>query len=314
MPAELGDVDTPMEWFRTREIGYELVAPGGPPQTVFGESVLGNVVVSELCGDAFGLDRTERLVRKSSVNDITFIIQRGSSGRIEQEGRQVSADRGTGTFYSSIRPMRFRMLDGFDSLMVQVDRHRLRQVTGRDVPWGLQVPTTNVGMSVLAETSMRLLALADDFAVEERAHYARAILDLVAGVVVSSRDGRPVTPSGPEALLEQMKMDILSRLHHPDLGPADLAVRHRISLRYVHRLFGDEPPAAFIRRQRLVAALQLLDGKAWMPVAGVAARCGFMDAGTFVRAFRRYYGCTPTEYRAFGVRAEGMPVAGTPTT
>ena len=114
---------------------------------------------------------------------------------------------------------------------------------------------------------------------EEREHYSRALMDLLAAVVFSSRSGRPVTPSGLEALLEQLTADIFSRLDDPDLGPADLAGRHSISLRYVHRLFGAEPPAAFIRRHRLLAASDLVARTTPypLPMASIAIRCGFRD-------------------------------------
>lgn len=196
-------------------------------------------------------------------------------------------------------------VDSYDKVMVQVDRRQLRRHTGYDVPLGTQVPAGHIGLELLAETVSRLLGATHILSSEEREHYSRAVLDLLAAVVLSSRSGRPVAPSGPEAMFEQLKADVFSRLDDPDLGPADLAARHSISLRYVHRLFGAEPPAAFIRRHPMLVAGELVARTLPqpLPIASIAARCGFRDVGTFVRAFRRHYGYSPTEYRRLTIPA-----------
>jgi AraC-like DNA-binding protein len=251
-------------------------------------------------------------VRRSSIDDITLSINTGAAGRLEQDGRGLITSAGTGNFYSSTQPMRLfapaqaDRADSYDKLMIQVDRGQLRRRTGFDLPLGTQVPTGHVGLGLLSETASRLLVIADSLSSEEREHYSRAVLDLLAAVVLSCRSGRRVTPSGPEALFEQLKADVFARLDDPDLGPTDLAARHSISLRYVHRLFGAEAPAAFIRRHRMLAAADLVSRTSPhpLPVASIAVRCGFRDVGTFVRAFRRYYGCTPTDYRRLPLEAQ----------
>lgn len=46
---------------------------------------------------------------------------------------------------------------------------------------------------------------------------------------------------------------------------------------------------------RASLALALLDGRATMPVADVAARLGYAESASFIRAFRRWTGRTPTQ-------------------
>ncbi len=299
------------EFFADREISYE-VAQGTPGRLALqAESLRPDVVITRATNLGVGLTRTQRLVRRSSVDDITLSINTGPEGRLEQDGRGVITRTGTGNFYSSTAPMRLfapapvDRADSYDKVMIQVDRGQLRRRTGYDLPLGTQVPSGHVGMGLLAETVSRLLAVADGLSSDEREHYSRAVLDLLAAIVLSSRSGRPVTPSGPEAIFEQLKADVFARLHDPDLGPADLAARHSISLRYVHRLFGAEPPGAFIRRHRMQVAGELVSRTIPrpLPVASIASRCGFRDVGTFVRAFRRHYGCTPSDYRRLGLPA-----------
>jgi AraC-like DNA-binding protein len=297
--VEFTDAEVQRQWFNDRNIPYEMVTPDRAVRNFFQECALPNVVIGRAWGDGVHLERGQRLVRSSSVDDVTIAIHRGPGGRIEQDGSQVLAGADTGTFYTSASPMRIRRAESSDNLMIMVDRRRLRQITGQDVPLGLQVPASNVGLSLLSSTAFGLLSAASALSAEEGEHYSRALMDLLGAVVRSSRSGPHETVTGPEALLEQLKADVFARLGDPDLGPSDLAARHSISLRYVHRLFGAEPPAAFIRRQRMVAAGDLLarSATATLPISSVAARSGFRDTGTFIRAFRRHYGCTPSEYR-----------------
>ncbi len=63
------------------------------------------------------------------------------------------------------------------------------------------------------------------------------------------------------------------------------------------------PPAAWMRRQRLRHAAELLDGTD-MTVAAIAHHAGFAEPSAFIRAFRRWQGVSPGSWRA------RKPVAG----
>ncbi|RTL70130.1 MAG: AraC family transcriptional regulator [Pseudonocardiaceae bacterium] len=82
----------------------------------------------------------------------------------------------------------------------------------------------------------------------------------------------------------------------PDLDPPLVARTHHISLRLLQAMFTDvgSSPARFIRDQRLMNTRRLLNGGESIARAG--ALSGFPDPGTFTRAFRRRFGCTPTAF------------------
>lgn len=64
---------------------------------------------------------------------------------------------------------------------------------------------------------------------------------------------------------------------------------------HFHTLVG-EPPLAYLRAWRLLRARrELSDGGA--RIASVAARAGYRSASGFRRAFRRLFGCAPTQVR-----------------
>lgn len=73
-----------------------------------------------------------------------------------------------------------------------------------------------------------------------------------------------------------------------------------ISREHLARAFAratGEPPSAWLRRRRIAVAAALLADDPTLPVATVAARCGFATASHFVHAFRRARGTTPAAFR-----------------
>lgn len=88
---------------------------------------------------------------------------------------------------------------------------------------------------------------------------------------------------------------------HPeaDLSVAALAARVAMSERSFQRLFSRElgtSPGRFVERCRIDAARRLLESTD-EGLTAIARRCGFGSAETFLRAFKRLVGVTPTEYR-----------------
>ncbi len=85
------------------------------------------------------------------------------------------------------------------------------------------------------------------------------------------------------------------------LSPSAAAQQLGVSVRYVHMRF-----AAFgtsftnhIRAKRLeFIRRDLVSEGTKRPIHGIAYRWGFSDLSTFIRAFKKEFGCTPREYRA----------------
>ncbi|MFF5979446.1 GlxA family transcriptional regulator [Streptomyces olindensis] len=85
-----------------------------------------------------------------------------------------------------------------------------------------------------------------------------------------------------------------------DLTTAALAADAGVSERHLIRLFIDhlgKTPGRFVRDVRLEAAAHLLASTS-LPVASVAAQCGFRTAETLRQAFVRRYEVSPSHYRA----------------
>jgi transcriptional regulator GlxA family with amidase domain len=85
-----------------------------------------------------------------------------------------------------------------------------------------------------------------------------------------------------------------------DLSVPILAEAAGLSERTLLRVFREEletTPAEYVQRMRVDAARRRL-AAARVPVARVAAACGFANPETMRRAFQRALGVSPADYRA----------------
>ncbi|WP_197383393.1 helix-turn-helix domain-containing protein [Mycolicibacterium mengxianglii] len=105
-----------------------------------------------------------------------------------------------------------------------------------------------------------------------------------------------VVPANRELLMNRIRSFIVDNALDAALDPTVVAKEHHISLRLLQGLFAEagSSPARFIRDRRLMHARKLLDdGES---ISRAAALSGFSDLGTFTRAFRRRFGCTPSSF------------------
>ena len=105
----------------------------------------------------------------------------------------------------------------------------------------------------------------------------------------------------PRPLRERVLRALNGRFAEPDLTPGSLAGELHMSVRSLHYAFA-AAGTTFVEelmRIRLQRARELLaDGRTReLPIAEIAARCGFTDPSHFARRFRRRFDCTPHGYR-----------------
>jgi AraC-like DNA-binding protein len=85
------------------------------------------------------------------------------------------------------------------------------------------------------------------------------------------------------------------------LSPRSAALSLGISVRYVHKLFAITGTtfSAHVLAKRLELVRRDLASVECrhQPIFGLAYRWGFNDISTFIRAFKKKYGCSPSEYR-----------------
>jgi AraC-like DNA-binding protein len=134
--------------------------------------------------------------------------------------------------------------------------------------------------------------------------------DLVAATIRATRDGRAIAEGRgiAAARLRAIMTDISAHLGDADLSAAEIAKRHRVTPRYIHKLFENEGLtfSSFVLGQRLSRAHRLLSDPHLTDrkISSVAFDVGFGDLSYFNRTFRQRYAVTPTEIRQSATRTD----------
>lgn len=111
--------------------------------------------------------------------------------------------------------------------------------------------------------------------------------------------------------MDAIKAYILAKIDDPALCLADVAAHQNISSSYVRKLFAAEDAkfSAYVLEIRLEKVSRMLvdpDARRHS-ISAVALKCGFNDVSYFNRAFRKRYGCTPSDLRSGRHAADSAP-------
>lgn len=109
----------------------------------------------------------------------------------------------------------------------------------------------------------------------------------------------PATSISTSRVVERARLVVRQHMAEPDFGPSQLARHLAMSRSKLYRLLdGDGGVAHFINRERLSKAWRSLTSPGeQLSVSAIADLVGFRDHSTFSRAFRREFGCSPTQAR-----------------
>jgi transcriptional regulator GlxA family with amidase domain len=137
------------------------------------------------------------------------------------------------------------------------------------------------------------------------------VRDLVALVIGATPDAASVAENrgARAARLRAIKADIVANLGRDDLRIEAVSRRHRLTVRYVQRMFEQDRTtfSEFVMSQRLARAHRTLTVAApgGPSIGDIAAACGFNDHTYFSRCFRRAYGAPPSDIRAAARKKAG---------
>lgn len=143
---------------------------------------------------------------------------------------------------------------------------------------------------------------------EQAKCFAAAARALVAACLApADADGASPPPFAVSGMVERARQMVQRHMASPDFGPPQLGRLLAMSRSKLYRLLdGDGGVAQFINRERLIQARRALEAPCEpRSVQAIANEVGFRDHSTFSRAFRREYGCSPTELRRRALLGRG---------
>ncbi len=109
----------------------------------------------------------------------------------------------------------------------------------------------------------------------------------------------PDTNRNPADVVQQCTEYILSHLDDEELSVSHLASKFYLNPVYLNRIFHKEKGSSlsqFIIKERMALAARLLEAPN-SSVTSVSCKIGYPNYSYFSTLFKKYYGCTPSQYK-----------------
>jgi AraC-like DNA-binding protein len=263
---------------------------------------LPNLSIAYMAGSAVRAHRTREMAE--GCHELVLVMGREGTCTFSQGGREVVVPACGAVLLSAAEPCRSERTTTSRISCVGIPRAELTPMLANPDAALMSVIPSNV-------EPLRLLAgyvdlLTKDVTLETaelRRLAVSHVHDLVALTLGATRDAAE-TAAGRglrAARLRAIKADIAQNLDS-DVSVAALAMRHRVTPRYIRKLFEGEGTSLsrFVRGQRLMHVHRMLADRrhADRAICDIAFAAGFGDLSTFNRDFRRRFGMTPSDVRA----------------
>jgi len=101
-------------------------------------------------------------------------------------------------------------------------------------------------------------------------------------------------------MFENIRHYLIEEYNNPDISLTLIADRFNLSISYLSRFFKENAGINFndyVQKLRIENAKQLFKESENILVEDVAAKVGYNNSGSLIRAFKKYEGITPGEYR-----------------
>nr|WP_307795398.1 helix-turn-helix domain-containing protein [Actinacidiphila acididurans] len=297
------------------------VAPrqDGPFDGRIATNRLGYLQVSTVEADANRVSRTPALIARSCEALVAVGVQMSGTATFIHDGRLAELGEGDLVVYDTTRPYAFDYPQRFVTYVFQLPRRMLgvadgdiRQVTGN------AISTADGFGATLLPFLTALVSSAGTYPRTVGERLAGNVVDLIATLITEqAQAGAMDADNARSHLLLKVRDHINRNLGNPDLSPESIARTHRISVRYLHRLFEGEGTTVgrLIQQRRLEECSRELArrGRTAPTVSAVARGWGFISPAHFSRAFRAAYGISPRQWRALRTAQEDGGQSSAPT-
>jgi AraC-like DNA-binding protein len=250
---------------------------------------LGNLVVA----------RTDSLIAESEFNSFFICCVLEGYAELEQ-GERIGLQQGDIAVLDSSMAYQVVVPGFLDAVWIRVPRYRLDGRMHAKAGAEIRRVKGNSGLGLIASRFIRsVLEQAEriDHGAEFRLN--NSLLDILA-LALTHLPG-DWHGSRSTGLLQQIQTTIEQNLGNPHLSLDALARRHGITVRYLNKLFAREgiSTAKWVRIRRLERCREQIESTEYshLGISQIAFANGFNDISNFNRAFKAYFGSTPSSLR-----------------
>ena len=270
---------------------------------------LPSIRMADVFGTSQIVERSETFINDHPTGVVAVFFATEGEAFFFHRGGHISLGPGQAIVYDADRPFVRGFSRGFRELVLTIPRQLYEDLLG---PGGPDLPAVfdfgpGAGASeqALARRLQHALAVASAPGLETdptARHSARMELAQAEEDTLGLLQLILASPGSSPTGVVAAATDFIERhLTDPDLPPSRVAEAAGVSERHLGRLFADSGTTVsrVIQARRLELAREFLASPdhGRLPVAEVAAHCGFTSHSHFGRVFRERFGLTPLQWR-----------------
>jgi len=245
------------------------------------------------------LRRTRELISQTD-EAVALLIDRKGSIRWSQRSAETQLARSSAVFVLHAEPAEM-IFPRADYMAIIAPLRAIAPLTMNIEDRSRRyIPAGTEALALLPACLRMMRGLSDPQVVERSVTYVYDLMALALGAApeaAAMANARGIRA----ARLCAVKSDIAANLATHDLSVTAVALRQRVTPRYIHMLFEGEGTtfSQFVLAERLACTHRMLSDPRHtrQSIGAIAYANGFGDLSHFNHAFHRRYGATPTEVR-----------------
>ncbi|MEK6418309.1 helix-turn-helix domain-containing protein [Paraburkholderia tropica] len=258
---------------------------------------LGNVSIGRFSALHHSFERTDKRIRRDSIDDFVLLFCESGTTLSTQQDRQVALQSGDITLNDSARPF-IHDLDTDSLLLLRMPRTMLLSRFSRAESFiNVKISSDQPMAGLLAHMMQEALRLDLNAPSAAKARYASALVDtLTAAMEIQSQSETSASATRHDQLYKQAMDYIEAHLDDYELSIDALANALHVSERTLSRIFAVRGTTAMqqLWRRRLEASHAALSEGTVRQVTQAAYQSGFADLSHFCRLFKKVYGVSPS--------------------
>lgn len=257
---------------------------------------IGNVSIGRFSAQHHCFERTEKRLRRDSLDDFVLLFCESGTTLSTQQGRNIVLQAGDIALNDSARPF-IHDLNTNSLLLLRIPRVMvLSRFTRAESMVNVKIAHDQPMARLLGEMMREALRIDGNAPASAKARYAGALVDTLTAAMEMQVAQEGAIGARRDQLFKQAMKHIDVHLDDYELSIESLADALHVSERTLSRAFAAQGTTVMqqIWRHRLDACYAVLSEGKVRQVTQAAYQCGFADLSHFCRLFKKVFGQSPS--------------------